>query len=299
MTAFLPNVFILGAAKCGTSTLYAYLADMPGVCMAEPKEPLFFEAAYEQGLDYYRTAYFPHWQGEPLIGEARHRNLYLPYVPERIHATNTDAKLIVMVRNPIQRAFSHWWYWLRRGVEILGFREAIHADFERICAGWRVNTADEIARHCNALFPHGQGLYRTYLDSGYYYEQIMRYVDLFGMEQLCILLLEDLRERPEQVMADVARFLGVTVGTFRPQMANISAPAPVTARVPGRRIYNGVLNGDRLPTRLRRLTRAPAVRRWAKRHAIDRATRQWMRAHYATHNRRLGDLLNRDLSHWT
>ena len=119
MPQFLPNLFILGAAKCGTWTLHGCLAAQAQVCMSDPKEPFFFEAQFEQGLDHYHRTYFGHWNGERLIGESRHRNLYLPYVPERIHRVSPEARLIVMVRNPIERAYSHWWHWYSRGFERL------------------------------------------------------------------------------------------------------------------------------------------------------------------------------------
>ena len=62
MTAAPPDILILGAAKCGTSSLHAWLAEHPDICMSEPKEPKFFEAEFEQGFDFYRRRYFPHLQ---------------------------------------------------------------------------------------------------------------------------------------------------------------------------------------------------------------------------------------------
>src|SRR5437016_1099947 len=90
----LPSIFLLGAAKCGTTTLSTLLEGLPDVCFSVSKEPWFFEVEYEQGLDYYRRRYFRHWCGESLLAEGRHRNLYLPWVPQRIHTTNPHAKLI-------------------------------------------------------------------------------------------------------------------------------------------------------------------------------------------------------------
>jgi hypothetical protein len=90
-----PNFFILGAAKCGTSSLRGYLSRHPEVFMSDPKEPFFFEAEYEKGFDFYWRRYFSDWQGEPAIGEARHRNLFLPYVTKRIAASVPDAKLLM------------------------------------------------------------------------------------------------------------------------------------------------------------------------------------------------------------
>jgi len=211
-----PSVFILGAAKCGTTSLHSYLMQHPDIAMSNPKEPYFFEAEYNYGPTYYLNRYFNYWRGESVVGEARHRNLYLPYVPERILSYNPDAKLIVILRNPSERAISHWWHWYAREInpvmntvshvwhrrprkaslvrkavsrwrhrhcqqlETLPLREALLADWKRISSGPSfANTAD-IDRYAKSLEPDGKGLYRTYLDSGYYYEQLIRYIQLFG-----------------------------------------------------------------------------------------------------------------------
>jgi hypothetical protein len=91
----LPSFFILGAAKCGTTSLHGYFGQHPEICVSEPKEPLYFESEYERGVSYYFNRYFGHWSGEPIVGDARHRNLYLPYVPDRIFRYNPSARLIV------------------------------------------------------------------------------------------------------------------------------------------------------------------------------------------------------------
>lgn len=104
----LPSFFILGAAKCGTTSLHAYLGQHPDVCVSDPKEPFFFEAEFDRGATYYFNRYFSHWAGERIVGEARHRNLYMPYIPERILRFNPRARLIICVRNPTERAISHW-----------------------------------------------------------------------------------------------------------------------------------------------------------------------------------------------
>ncbi len=79
-----PSFFVLGAAKCGTTSLHDYLAQHSDICMSSPKEPFYFEAEQLRGAGWYRSRYFAHWRGEPIVGESRHRNLYLPWVPERI-----------------------------------------------------------------------------------------------------------------------------------------------------------------------------------------------------------------------
>jgi len=206
---FRPNLLLLGAAKCGTTTLYSYLRDIPEICMSMPKEVFFFEAEYELGLDYYRRRYFAHWNGESIVGEARHRNLYLPFIPERIFTMDPDVKLIVCVRNPIDRSYSHWWHWSSRQVECLGFEQAIEEDIERIKLGWTTSTLDDMKLYKLALELGAPGLYCSYIDSGYYYEQIIRYLQHFPKDRLKIILFEDIQQNPYAVIRDLETFIGV------------------------------------------------------------------------------------------
>lgn len=214
-SVFLPNLFILGAAKCGTTTLYQYISGLTDVCMSKPKEPFFFEAEFDRGLDFYHRKYFSHWRGEVVVGEARHRNLILPYVPPRIHKLNPNAKLIVLVRNPIDRAFSHWYHLFARNSEELGFCEAIQEDLKRIEKGLKCDTPEEIKQHILKLPREaedkeiGLGLYRTYLDSGYYYEQIERYLSLFPRENIKVIVFEDLVTKPKKIVGELIEWFGL------------------------------------------------------------------------------------------
>lgn len=298
-TTFLPNLFVLGAAKCGTTTLHGYLDSMPDVCMSRPKEPHFFEAEFEKGLSFYRERYFGHWRGEPVVGESRHRNLYLPFVPERIVKTNPDARLVVLVRDPVERAFSHWYHWHWQNRDPLSFDDAIREDLARIEKGLRCDTPAEQQAWAENLGPDergntGFGIYRTYVDSGYYAEQIERYLRWFPREQLKVYLFEDLTRDPANVVEELIAFLeldAVRNQFVEPRWDN---PANLPPRLKS------------LAERLRLEQRAPrsmvrAIRRIAgrwRRRQFDPRTRNFLYEHYRPHNERLSNLLNRDLSHW-
>lgn len=313
-SAFKPNLFVLGAAKCGTTTLWHYLKRLPDVCMSEPKEPFFFEAEFEQGIEFYRKKYFAHWMGEVLRGDARHRNLLLPYVPDRIRRVNQYAKLIVLVRNPVDRAFSHWYHNYSRNSENLSFPEAIEVDNQRIRSGLRCDTQEEIIQHIERLPRQapgkviGLGLYRTYLDSGYYYEQIERYLELFPEQNLKVILFDDLVNNPEIVVNELISFLGLEKGSnvFTGRLwANQPRSLPYEkssryahyyqiAQDPGRKLYR---LRSKVPGRLRkfikyRLMPTPSVFR------VDKKTRNWLKAHYLGHNDNLAEYLRMDLSSW-
>src|SRR5204862_1223537 len=110
----LPSFFVVGAAKSGTTSLHVYLDQHPDIFMSKPKEPFFFEAEYDRGPEYYYRRYFGGWNGQREVGESRHRNLYFPYIPARIHSYNPNARIIAVLRNPAERAISHWWHWYAR-----------------------------------------------------------------------------------------------------------------------------------------------------------------------------------------
>ena len=301
MADFLPNLFVLGAAKCGTTTLHLHLSDMPEICMSRPKEPFFFECEYERGLKFYRKSYFPHWRGEKMIGESRHRNLYLPYVPERIYQLNPKAKLILILRNPIDRAMSHWRGWYSQGIEKLSFPDAIKEDYQRIKSGLLMATEDEQLRHCDSLYSDGRrtghGLYRTYLDSGYYYNQLTRYRRLFPSENMLVLLLEDFSREPRQVLEALRSFLALDSQGYE-------VPEVLRANIGVTRLYRRILHRT---ARIRRSGLLPRsfkraveqlIKRFEPKYELDSKTRAWLQNHYREHNQSLQSFLNRDLSHW-
>ena len=308
--SFLPNLFLLGAAKCGTTTLYAYLDQMPDICMASPKEPHFFHCQFERGLDFYRQNYFPHWKGERIIGEAQHRNLYLPFVPKRIHSINPDAKLLVIVRNPIERAHSHWNHYASRGKtrEPLSFEHALQADLHRVQG---VRPPDDIwAQHWAEWFqqsPDRERLdwprYRTYLDTGYYYEQIQRYLALFPAKNLKVMLFEDMVANPKQVVDDVVQFLGLDPATnhwTEPIWRNAATPdgkEPKDLRVRQNWLVRKTYRLLGMKHRIKNLP-PPADKVTSARETIDPKSRAWLREHYREHNRKLAEFLGRDLSAW-
>lgn len=264
---FKPNLFLLGAAKAGTTTIHRYLSEIPSVCMSEPKEPFFFEAEYELGLDFYRQRYFQHWNGETIIGDARHRNLYLPYIAKRIFAVNPNAKLIICVRNPIERAYSHWWFWYSAEIESLSFEEAMQEDIERIQAGWLTQTPQEMDVYKQVLDWTGKGIYRSYLDSGYYYQQICRYLEYFPKKQIKVVLFEDLEQDPYPLIKELENFIDTNYykqNTFSLKKENVHVP-----------------DGHN-----------------RKRTPISENFRTFLRNHYQEHNNNLAQFIGRDLSHW-
>jgi hypothetical protein len=257
-----PSFFVVGAAKSGTTSLHVYLDQHPDIFMSKPKEPFFFEAEYDRGPEYYYRRYFGGWKSEREVGESRHRNLYLPYIPARIHGYNPEARIIAILRNPAERAISHWWHWRSRGQEPLPLVDALQADLERIQDGGKISAQDKVSEYA-ARIDQGYGVHRTYLDTGYYLEQLLRYETLFGRARLHIVLAEDLFGNPEQTVSGVFSFLDVDSGVARRAKYDV---------------YNDALPG--------------------KEQQVTAEVWSWLIDHYRLHNRELENFLGRSLAAW-
>jgi hypothetical protein len=298
----LPTFLLLGAAKCGTTSLAHYLAQHPDVFFSTPKEPLFFEADYEKGLDHYWETYFRGWSGQRAVGEGRVWNLYLPFVAARIRESLPEAKLVAILRDPVERVYSHWWQRYSRGQEPLGFEAAVAADRARIERGERFE-GEEGARRWNARLVRGESPstdHRVLLDLGFYAEQLERYQALFPAAQLKVVFHEDLARRLPAVMSEIFDFLGVDPAV----PLNDASPKNVRAeslRSPGaRRLWLAAssLGLRRLvPGPLRRAARG-LLERPGRRPAPDPGVRRELVAYYEPHTTRLERLLGRDLSAW-
>lgn len=241
-----PNLYLLGAAKCGTTSLHNYLSQHPDICMSIPKEPFFFEVEYERGLDFYMEKYFRHYSGQSVIGDGRHRHLYLPFVLPRIKENApSDAKFLVIVRHPVDRAYSHWWHFYSRGIENKLFVEAIDDNIKRIQEGPHfVSEQDALLYKKSFDWNDGFSPYRSYVDSGFYAEQIQRYIDSFGSDRIKILFLSDLISDPDSVMASIFEFIGVSSDLqikFTTNNVSLSAMGVtifnMLKNIPGRKIF--------------------------------------------------------------
>jgi hypothetical protein len=207
-----PDFFVLGAAKSGTTSLCTYLNQHEDVLLSQPKEPVFFEAEWERGPEYYWQTYYGAWDGERAVGEGRVFNLFLPFVPKRIHALAPNAKLIVILRDPVHRAFSHWWHRASRRLEPLSFEAAIEDNLRRLEDGRFLEDTPEAARLWpEELYP-GTGRTRRgfYLELGFYCRQLERYLSLFPRDRLQVVLTEELDGNEERVTRALWSFLGVS-----------------------------------------------------------------------------------------
>ena len=158
----LPNFFIIGSGRCGTSFLYECLRQHPQVYLKASKrpEPHFFlkDSEYVKGLAYYSKSYFSECQGKPAVGEASVNYLFFEKAAERIHDHFPEARLICMVRDPIDRIYSAYRKSVETGWEDLSFDEALEKEEERL-----KHPIDEYHRVFQPKYYTKKGFYHTLL----------------------------------------------------------------------------------------------------------------------------------------
>ena len=205
-----PTYLVIGAQKSGTTSLHAYLARHPAVLAAAKKETEYFNRSYAEGERSY-LACFPLalravvvrlrrgvW---PAVGEATAAYIFDPRVPERVHAFDPRMKLIAVLRDPVDRAYSHYQMEVRWGRDTLPFDEALEHE--------KVEVARELALIAERPLERGDGFPSSYVARGRYAEQLERWLCFFPPSRLLVLTSDELLSEPAETMARVARFLGI------------------------------------------------------------------------------------------
>lgn len=210
----LPNFIIVGASKSGTTTLYDYITAHPDVASASFKEVHFFDRNhnFKRGISHYR-AQFPtiaqaHYhkllhQKSLVTGEASPLYLFHPLAPKRIAEAVPNVKLIALLRNPVERAYSQYQMNLRRGVESLSFKEAIEKEKDRLLGEREKIENDENYTSINYIR-------YSYLSREIYINQLKEWYNLFDIQQFLILKSEDFFNNPFSIINQVFYFLGLS-----------------------------------------------------------------------------------------
>ncbi len=196
----LPDFLILGAQKAGTTALYAYLRWHPRITGPSFKEVSFFDRHYVHGERWYR-AHFPP-RRRRLVGEASPSYLFHPLAPERVARMLPNARLIALLRNPVDRAFSHYQHEVALGREPLSFEAALDREEERM-QGEVERMLRDVSYFSDAWWNY------TYLARGRYAEQLERWFAAFPRGQLLVLLTDELAQDPGGTYRRVLSFLGV------------------------------------------------------------------------------------------
>lgn len=225
----LPDFFIIGAMRCGTTSLYRYLSKHPDIGLSRDKETDFFlsKREFARGFEWYAKQFQGVAAAARVLGEASpnySKCNEFPGVAERIYRHVPDARLIYIVRDPVERFISQYRHQVSSGEITIPPAEILEST---------------VGQH--------------YLDSSRYYRQVMEYLRFFPRERILLLCFDDLRRHPQAVMQQVFTFLGVD---------------PAVAVDGLGRVHNSGRDLQRLPSWYFAARRSPFLRR-AKRALPD------------------------------
>ncbi|GAA0737279.1 sulfotransferase [Gaetbulibacter jejuensis] len=200
------DFFCIGTQKGGTTTLHDILSQHPDLCLPSKKETHFFsnESFYAKGKDYYINNYFKERDESKFIGEVDPEYSYFKDSAKRIYETFGQTKILFIIRNPIDRAYSHYLMTKRRGLESLTFEKALSLEKDRI-------KTDSDAMHY------------SYLSRGYYLNQILAFEKYFGIDNIKIVLFEDFIKNTEKSINEISDFIGLPKYSY--DTSRISNPA--------------------------------------------------------------------------
>jgi len=222
-----PQFFVPGAQKSGTTSLFFYLKRHPRIVLGENKEVHFFDQHYARGIEWYRQQLPPLSRAQgALTGDFTPLYLFHPRAAERMAKHFPAARVIVLLRNPVDRAFSHFHHVVRQGLEPRSFATAlreepaiVERELERIAADEHYFST-ELQRY-------------SYLSRGHYAEQLERLFRSYPREQVLVLQSEPLFTDAQRVLERIYRFLGlesIPAGAFRVHNATEHPPLDAAAR---------------------------------------------------------------------
>jgi hypothetical protein len=190
-----PNFFVVGAPKAGTTSLYEYLKPHPQVFLSEVKEPKYFSPQLlgSVSLERYRRLY-EKAGGISAIGDLSPFYLWDSAAPQRIHDVSPDAKIIVMLRDPVARAYSHYLMAVALGHEKASFSQGLSRYSDREARDWYLSS--------------------HYIEHGMYGEQVERYLNVFPADRIAIFLFDELVGNPRHVLTRIAGHLGIDPEPF-------------------------------------------------------------------------------------
>ena len=297
----LPNFLLIGAAKAGTSSVFAYLGQHPEVFISPAKEPNYFALAGQEvryagpgdsivnqtsitGRDGYEALFKSARRGM-AIGEASTLYLYMPTAADAIRREIPDVKLLVILRDPAERAYSSYLHMRRDGREPLdSFEAALGQEETRIRANW------EHLWHYSRL--------------GFYHAQLQRYYDRFPHAQIRVWLYDELEREPHRVLREVFAFLGVDP-TFVPDMSvkhkvagtprSKALHAVLTRPNPAKTLAKQLLPSDVRGRLYGSLMQKNII---SQRERLRPEVRLTLQAQYRGDVESLSALLGRDLSAW-
>jgi hypothetical protein len=297
-----PNLFIIGAPKAGTTSLYEYLRGHPDVYMSAVKEPAYFspdvppqKVRFPYGeLDRY-LALFAGATNERYVGEASTYYIYSRQAPRLIHEFDAQARIVAMLRNPVEMAWALHGQRATHGREpIADFEQALAADDQPDAGGTqRREQVDKVGR---------------YRDRARYAEQLQRWIDVFGPDAVDVIVFEEFVADTPTEFARLLGWLGIDAG-YRPESFAVHNPSHTVRRglvrsaintAPGRwatqRLLPRVIGFERSTRLAQGVKRSDVGRTAEKRRPIPDHVRTQLQADLMPDVERLSAMLGRDMA---
>ena len=295
-TQNIPNLFILGAAKAGTTTLSKILSKHHQVYFPKVKETLFFsnDDIYSRGLNWYARSFFSEVENQKIICEATPHYLYwadkvAPRIKKAIKGENV--KFVVILRNPIERTYSAYWNMVSEGLENMSFRDAIEAETRRLSSN-----AQEL--RFSGSMKYG------YLRGSNYSSQLSTYFKYFHKQSFFFLFLDELKDQFQKSITGLHQFLNINTNSeIEPLAANASRfPRSIRLqRIINQESYVKSIYKRFMPMRFRYAIRSFIARNNFRRidyQPIGMKDEIYLRAYFQQEISSLGQLINKDLSNW-
>jgi len=289
------RAMLVGAPKAGTTSLYRYAAQHPQLCCHPQRELSYFfcDEEYNKGYETCIIKYFAKQADDEAIPLAKHVfTMYCPDAVARLKEHSPDAHVFALLRNPVRRAYSSYWYARRRGWDTAKtFEQAIERESKHTDDNW-LEDRD-----------------RMHLHVGVYHTHIKRLIDTFSRDRVHIFLTEDLKDNAAGLCHTIFKAAGVDAG-FTPDLTKDHNTASAARSESAARAIAGVLKSKNpIKRAARRLIPHSLARR--TRHALltlnekpftpppmGKETEQQLLAYFTTHNEKLAELIGRDLSAW-
>jgi hypothetical protein len=281
-----PNFFVVGAAKAGTTSIYSWLKQHPDIFVPEVKEPSYFVHGYGFSDFNKYLELFERGQGKKSVGDTSASYLAAPESPAWIYNTFGQQKIVIILRNPARRAYSLYSWMVMEGYEWA-------SSFER-------GLKEEDARFQSEAFYWKNPEYfwdYIYFRSGFYFEQVKRYIDVFGRNNVNIYLFDDLIKSPEKIYSDLCNFLEVS-NQFLPDYTHENpsriprfVPLQFSLRTKSSRLVN------KLPLGLQSWL-FEFNKRIGLKPKIKPSTEERLRKLYGQGVQKLSEFIQKDLSNW-
>ena len=282
-----PNLFIIGAMKSGTTSLHYALSKHPVIYMSETKEPGYFvkELNWERGENWYMNL-FSGADSETYIGESSTHYAKLPNfkgVNDRIYKFNKNAKIIYVMRNPVDRAISHYWHNIHLS--------SLHID--------------------KRFIPEKRNILKAleedpdFINFGYYAMQLKPYFEVFGINQIFVTTFEKLVNESIEVMKELYEWLGLSSGQVPPDLPAENIRGSEITQISGKGILHRIRHSEKFgflspyaPSRIKNILKKYSVKKVTKNEEELNNARSYLIKHQRAQVTELENLLNRRMSEW-